>query len=244
MKRAWYLHLDQDKVADAAILVGDRSRVRLLQELMTDVQVMNEDRGLLTVTGTFNHQRVVVVAFGMGAPIASVVAHELVDLGVTRLMRLGTMINLGETKLGDFIVADCANTSDGTSATYLPNTRSYEASPRLVRAGVEAFKAHGVEPVVGRAMTVDGFYTEMMPLDAEDSFDIKSKYAEYVRNGCVGLDMESAALFALGQRMGVDVGSMCIATVNGLSKAKMEQDQRVQAERVLSQCGLEAITKD
>ena len=82
MKRAWYLRLDESQTPTAAILVGDRSRVRLLQDLMSDVRVLNEDRGLLTVVGNYKGTQIIVVAFGMGAPIAAVVAHELVDLGV------------------------------------------------------------------------------------------------------------------------------------------------------------------
>ena len=105
MKRAWYLRLDESQTPTAAILVGDRSRVRLLQDLMSDVRVLNEDRGLLTVVGNYKGTQIIVVAFGMGAPIAAVVAHELVDLGVRTIVRLGTMIRLGATQLGDVIVA-------------------------------------------------------------------------------------------------------------------------------------------
>ena len=131
MKTAWYLRLSEAEVSRSAILVGDRSRVNLIAGFMQEVKVLNEDRGLLTVTGVFNGEKIVVVSFGMGAPIAAVVAHELINLGADQILRLGTTMNIGTSQLGNFVLADYAIARDGTSRTYSPEKSTFLASSRL-----------------------------------------------------------------------------------------------------------------
>lgn len=242
-KRAWYLRLNTAQVPESAILVGDRSRVWVLQKMMTDTEVLNEDRGLLTVVGSYRGERVVVVAFGMGAPIAAVVAHELIDLGVKRIVRLGTMIRLGETQLGDFVIATEAISRDGTSSTYRPGRQLHAADPTLTRRLLDKASVEGVAAHAGRAISVDGFYTEMMPTDLKQAHAIAELHAVYTQQGCIGLDMETAALFAIGEAMGVAVGCACLATVDGLTQAKVPNAERIHGETVLARLGLEAITE-
>jgi uridine phosphorylase len=117
---AWYLRCGRQDVAERAVLVGDRGRVAIAAELMQDVHVLGEDRGLTTATGTYRGTRLTVSAFGMGAPIAAVVMHELADLGVREFLRLGTVMTVGDTRLGELVVAHGAVRGESTSASYLP----------------------------------------------------------------------------------------------------------------------------
>src|SRR5687768_16835650 len=81
--RAWYIGAKREEVGKAAILVGDPARIERIAEHMCDVHFVTENRGLKTITGTRNDQRITVSAFGMGAPIATIVLHELHALGVS-----------------------------------------------------------------------------------------------------------------------------------------------------------------
>lgn len=243
MKTAWYLRLSEDDVSKCAIVVGDRSRVRVIQELMTDTKVLNEDRGLLTVTGYFNGVRIVVVAFGMGAPIAAVVCHELIDLGITRILRLGTTMTLGETTLGDYVLADTALSRDGTAESYISDREFFSANDEL-NADIElTLQEHGINSRRGRIVSCDGFYTQMMALDKEDSFAVSSQQSSFEAEGCIGMDMETAALFAMGEYFDIEVSSLCLATVAGSSREKMENSERTLAEEELSLIGLQSLTK-
>src|SRR5690554_4714726 len=103
MRQAWYLRVTEDDVPKRVVLVGDRGRVLTAAELLDDSRVLNEDRGLTTTLGYWDGTPVMVSAFGMGAPIAAVVMHELADLGATRFVRAGTMMTR-RTALGSFIV--------------------------------------------------------------------------------------------------------------------------------------------
>lgn len=242
MKTAWYLRLSDDAVSDRAIVVGDRSRVRVLSDLMTDVKVLNEDRGLLTVTGYFNGQRIVVVAFGMGAPIAAVVCHELIDLGVKKILRLGTMMTLGETVLGDYVLANSALSKDGTAGTYIAGREVFSPNHELNECIEQVLQERGINPRRGRVVSCDGFYTQMMSLDKEDSFEVAGHQLSFERDNCVAMDMETAALFAIGERFNIEVSSLCLATVCGDSGEKMDSRERILAEHELSLIGLCSLT--
>ena len=51
---------------------------------------VNEERGMLGFTGTFEGRPLSVQTTGMGCPSAAIVVEELIQLGATRLVRVGT----------------------------------------------------------------------------------------------------------------------------------------------------------
>src|SRR5256885_7543946 len=75
---------------------------------------------MLGYTGTFRGRPVSVQATGMGCPSAAIVVEELVQLGVKRLLRVGTCGGLQpDLALGDLIVAVSAVPADGTARHYV-----------------------------------------------------------------------------------------------------------------------------
>lgn len=237
---AWYLRCGREDVAERAVLVGDRGRVALAAELMQDVRVLGEDRGLTTATGTYRGTRLTVSAFGMGAPIAAVVMHELADLGVREFLRLGTVMTVGDTRLGELVVAHGAVRGESTSATYLPV--EYPAVPDLpLTARVEAAARAGARPVrTGIYGTFDGFYTQMT--DSEPGVaDVRRGRDELARRGVVATDMETSALLVVARALGVAAASLCLASVDGADQSRMEGDDRTAAEADLLRAGFDAL---
>lgn len=239
--RAWYLRCTPDQVADRAILVGDRGRVHLAAELLESAEILNEDRGLTTATGTWRGTRVTVSAFGMGAPIAAVVLHELAAIGVRSVVRLGTVLALGETNLGDVVVADSALSRDGTTASYVEP--GYPAAPdlELTSGLVRVARAGGAAVRVGMIASFDGFYSEMF---ADPSIPGSSAvdFDALAARGAVAADMETAAVLAVGRALGVRAGSCCLASVDGRDHSTLEQPARRDAERKLLEIGFDTLT--
>jgi uridine phosphorylase len=97
--------------ATDAILVGDPGRALLLaQELLQQPKMSNHARGLWGYTGvTAEGHELTVQATGMGGPSATVVLHDLAELGVRRAVRVGTCTSLGRFELGDLVVVTAAN---------------------------------------------------------------------------------------------------------------------------------------
>jgi uridine phosphorylase len=83
-------------------------------------QMLDEKRGLRAVTGWRGGRRITAAAFGMGAPIAAIVLHELRELGVHTFLRIGTAQVMPPATLGDFVLADAAMRAEGASLTYAP----------------------------------------------------------------------------------------------------------------------------
>lgn len=237
---AWYLRCRADQVADRAVLVGDRGRVLLAAELLDDSQILNEDRGLTTTTGSWRGVPITVSAFGMGAPIAGVVLHELASLGVTMVVRLGTALTMGKTHLGDLIVADGSIRGEATSGTYVPE--GYPASPDLGLAAsmFRAAEATGRNVRTGLIASYDGFYSQMFPdgvIPAPQAVDLD----KLGKLGVVGLDMESSAVLAIGRALGVRAASLCLASVSGRDHSTLKADDRAQAERDLLTAGFDGL---
>lgn len=241
-ERAWYLRCGRDDVGDRAILVGDRGRVALAAELLDQPAWLNEDRGLTTVTGGYAGRRVTVSAFGMGAPIAAVVLHELALLGVTSVLRLGTVLALPPAKLGDLVLAEGAVRGESTSATYLPV--GYPAVPDLaLTAAVRTRLAEGARPhVTGLMASYDGFYTEMFAAEQGRTTAISSTLDGLNRVGVVAVDMETSAILVAARALGVRGASLCLASVDGTSHEMLPPAERVVAERDLLTVGLAALT--
>ena len=71
---------------------------------------------MLGYTGTFGGKPVSVQATGMGCPSAAIVIEELVQLGVKRILRVGTCGGLQpDLAIGDLIVAISAVPADPTA---------------------------------------------------------------------------------------------------------------------------------
>lgn len=241
-ERAWYLGCTREDVGPAAVLVGDRARAHLAAELLDDARVVNESRGLTTVTGTWKGQTLTVSAFGMGAPIAAVVMHELSLVGVRAFLRLGTALTFGATRLGDLVLSEGAYRGESTSSTYLP--LAYPAVPDfgLNRVLHEILCAQGRPHRSGLYASFDGFYTEMFDAHSkrlEESSPVE-KLAEF---GVVALDMETSAVLVAARRLGVSAASLCLATVEHETHSIMGDDERADAERELLAVGFDGLVR-
>src|SRR4051794_22260945 len=112
-----HLRAEPGDYAEAVLLPGDPLRAKYIAETyFEDVTQVNEERGLLGYTGTWEGKRISVQGTGMGCPGATIVFEELIQLGCKRLMRVGTCGGLQpHHALGDLIVALTAVPADPTA---------------------------------------------------------------------------------------------------------------------------------
>ncbi len=86
---------------------------------------------------------------------------------------------------------------EGTSYHYLPPAREVSPSPEAVAAIEATLQRHHVPYVVGKTWTTDGFYRETL-----------ARVARRRAEGCLTVEMEAAAFFAVGQFRDVAVGQL------------------------------------
>ncbi|HZO51002.1 MAG TPA: DeoD-type purine-nucleoside phosphorylase [Gaiellaceae bacterium] len=201
-----HLRASPGDYAEACLLPGDPLRARYIAETyLEDAVQVNEERGLLGYTGTHEGKRVSVQGTGMGCPGATIVFEELIQLGVEKLLRVGTCGGLQpHHRLGDTIVAISAVPADSTAMHLVGNEpHCPTASWELVHGAVHVAKQAGQPIHVGPIVSSDLFYN---PDDGQ--------YERWSRRGILAVEMEAAALFTLGALRGVQTG--CLLTVSDI----------------------------
>jgi len=73
----FHLHLKPEQIADNIILVGDPGRVKLIGELLSEVEFQVANREFVSTTGKYNKQRVTIVSTGIGTDNIDIVVNEL-----------------------------------------------------------------------------------------------------------------------------------------------------------------------
>lgn len=240
--RAWYLGATPSQVADRALLVGDRGRIERIAQRLDEPRFLNDDRGLWTVTGEFEGVPVTAAAFGMGAPIAAVVLHELSSIGVRAFLRLGTVMCLDAAGLGEMLLAEAAIRGESTSGTYVPDGFPAYADFELQTVIRRELQRSGEPWSAGVYATYDGFYTEMLGLRDHDRARIGARVDELRRLRVVGLDMETSAILAVARALGDRAASLCLATVAWENAERMDDTDRGDGEQRLVDIGLSALT--
>jgi DeoD family purine-nucleoside phosphorylase len=201
-----HLRAEPGDYADAVLLPGDPLRAKYIAETyFDDVRQVNGERGLLGYTGTWEGKPVSVQGTGMGCPGAAIVFEELVQLGVTKLIRVGTCGGLQpHHKLGDLIVALTAVPADSTAMHLVANEpHCPTASWALIHEAVHLAKHGDIELHVGPIVSSDLFYNP----DA-------GQYERWSSRGVLAVEMEASALFTIGAIRGVETG--CLLTVSDI----------------------------
>ncbi len=224
--------------AEACLLPGDPLRAKYIAETyLDDVQQRNSERGLLGYTGMFEGKSVSVQGTGMGCPGATIVFEELIQLGVKKLLRVGTCGGLQpDHELGDLIVALSAVADDRT-ADHLVAGEPHcpTASWELIHGAVHAAKGIGQAMHVGPIVSSDLFYNPD-----------EGQYERWSKRGVLAVEMEAAALFTVGAIRGVDAG--CLLTVSdivveGEFKRITDDELRAAVDR-MTRVALATVTAD
>ena len=110
-----HLRAEPGDYAPNVLCPGDPVRAQYIAETFFDpgFRQVNEVRGMLGFTGTFEGEPISVQTTGMGGPSAAIVFDELAQLGAKRLVRVGTCGGLADgMSMGDTVVAVTAAADD------------------------------------------------------------------------------------------------------------------------------------
>jgi len=185
-----HIRLDSTHGATCALLPGDPARLERIRPFLSGVQDLAFNREFRSLAGDYKGTRVLAVSTGIGGASAGIAVEELHNLGVTDMIRIGSCGALQpEVGLGDLILVSGAVRDDGTSKTYLDPIYPAVADETLLFACREAARELGFAFHTGIARSHDSFYT-----DREDEID-----AYWSKQGVLGCDMETAALYVIGR---------------------------------------------
>ncbi len=145
--------------------------------------------------GAVQGRPVTIVQLPVGAPAAVLQMEMLIACGARHFLVLGAAGSLQEqAPIGSLVLPEAAIREEGTSFHDLPPDvlpRPSESLAALVR---DTCRERGVEPTGGTGWSTDAIFREL-----------KQKVLHYRAEGVVCVDMEAAAMFAVGMFRGVEV---------------------------------------
>jgi uridine phosphorylase len=189
--------------------------------------MFNHARGLWGYTGIASDgEPLTVQATGMGGPSAAIVCEELIALGATRLVRIGTCGALDpDIALGTLLAAEAVLPADGTSAA-LGADAPLEPDPELLARLVEA----GARPVT--VASSDLFYDPR-----------EEATASWLHRGAVAVEMEAATVLQVAARRGV--AAACVLGVTDVARSngarRMSPDEQAELGVRIGEAGYAAV---
>jgi uridine phosphorylase len=134
-------------------------------------------------------REVAVFQPGISAAFAAAMLDEVIAHGCRKFIACGAAGVLeGGIEPGHIIVPKSAVRDEGASYHYVPPSREVEASREAVAAIEKTLRSHGRPYTLGKTWTTDAFYRET-----------PDKVALRRSEGCVTVEMEAAAFFAVAQ---------------------------------------------
>ena len=184
-------HINAKKTdfAKTVLMPGDPLRSKYIAEkFLTDAKLGNNIRGIQGWTGYYKGKKISVMAHGMGMPCASIYAHELYNFyDVQNIIRIGTCGGLTkDTHVKDVVIAPWAITPSNIGKRLGNCKKKVYGDPKLVSIATKIANnlVEGVD--IGGALTSDVFYGQ-------------DKLVKKAPKGCVAIEMETYAIYAVAR---------------------------------------------
>ena len=210
-----------------ALLSGDpgRSELIAMKRLRSGAELAR-NRGLDAFVATLPGGAPVVCATsGMGAPSMSIVVNELVQTGITTVIRIGTSGSIqARVRAGEVVIGLGALTNQGAALDIAPPEFPAVADPFLTVALASAAADLGVAHHVGVMASVDTFFEgqERTTSSANPHLlrRLRGMIDEYRALGVLNFEMEAGTLFKMGAVYGFAAACVC-----GIIAQRVEAEQ-------------------
>jgi purine-nucleoside phosphorylase len=207
------------EIAETVLMPGDPYRARWVAEtFLTGAKLVNEVRGMLGYTGTWQGHRVTIQGSGMGMPSLSIYANELMrDYGAQTLIRIGSAGAMQPNiKLRDLVLAMSACTMSTPSRGIFRDLNfAPTADFGLLQAAWKAAEGRDVATHAGQIYSSDVFYDERPDLTEQMQ-----------RHGVLCVEMEAAELYTLAARYGRRALAILTISDHLVTHEALPSDQR------------------
>jgi uridine phosphorylase len=249
--------LGNNGVGRYIFLPGSSGRTKKIAEHFDNVEVSPHSRGHDFYKGTLTRNGktldVGVVSSGMGAASAEIIMMEILQLGASRILRLGTAGYMQPyMKTGDIAVTTGSVRDEATTARHIPIEFPAVASFDIVRSIKAASDALGFNDRVhyGIFHSKNAFYAREFGMGP-----MKEKNKEYItwlqRAGVIASEMESSAVLTLASLADAELrqktnnkkhilaGTIC-TLLGGEGEEFPSPDEQLKMEERLINLGIEA----
>lgn len=207
------------EIAETVLMPGDPYRAKWAAEtFLKDAVCINEVRGMLGFTGTWNGHPVTIQGSGMGMPSMSIYANELMtEYNAQTLIRIGSAGAMShDVKIRDVVIAMTA-TSLSTPSRGIFKEINFAPSANfdLLHKAFHAAEKIGARTHVGGIYSSDVFYDERPDLTEQ-----------MTRHGILAVEMEAAELYNLAARHGRRALAICTISDHLLTHEALPSEDR------------------
>jgi uridine phosphorylase len=201
-------------IAADAVLVGDPGRALLLaQELLEEPKMSNHARGLWGYSGqTPAGDALTIQATGIGGPSAALVLGDLAELGVRRVVRVGTCVGSDDCTLGELVLVGAAVAAGGSAASL------------GVAVGETVVPDAGLTERVEAALAEEGRSVTVASVDAHPD-------ERALLSGITAADMQTAPLLARARSLGIAAAAILIVVEKSGYEKDLEKEMLELAEK-------------
>lgn len=242
MEKGYHIKLSEEQIGKYVILPGDPGRCESIAKHFDNSQLMAQNREYVSYTGTLFGEKVTVISTGIGGPSAAIAMEEMVQLGATDFIRVGTCGGMHiDVKAGDLVVPTGAIRNEGTSKEYAPI--EYPAVPdfELTQKLVNTCKNMNLSYHCGVVQCKDSFYGQHDPARMPVSYDLLNKWEAWKNLGVLASEMESAALFTVAAALKVRCAAIFNVVWNQERKLLGYNEERCLSTETAIKVAVEAI---
>ncbi|UCH57897.1 MAG: nucleoside phosphorylase [Candidatus Bathyarchaeota archaeon] len=217
MKRREYPILEYDSTREAIIEprkvvnpidIAERCVICFYQDVIDDAVKERGAKQVATLRSEIGRHPIYEINFegdrlaffhpGVGAPLAAGLLEEVIALGCRKFIACGSAgVLRSDIAVGHIVIPHSAIRDEGTSYHYQPPAREVQASLEAVSAIERVMKRQKIPYIIGKTWTNDAFYRET-----------PSKIGLRREEGCLTVEMEAAALFAVARFRQVVLGQI------------------------------------
>ncbi len=225
-----HISAKKEDISNIVIMPGDPLRAKLIAEKYLDnYYLINQTRNMYGYTGFYKGKRITVMASGMGNASIGIYSYELFnDYNVDYIIRVGTCGAYTKTlNLFDLILVE-KSYSNSTYAKNMGYDYNYVESDEKINSIIEeTIQKNGIKVVRGNIHCTDTFYND--------------GYEEYLSYGCLGVEMETFALFTNAKKLNKKASAILTVSDSLVTKEMISSDEREKNTLKMIELALDSI---
>ena len=203
-----HILLKDGELPELVITCGDPGRAKFISSFLDDSVELAFNREYRSFRGKYKGIEIGVISHGIGGAGSAICFNELAEIGVKKIIRVGTCGSLCDSlKQGDIIVCEAAVRSDGVTPKLLPieipAISDLDVLNSLWKYGVE-YNSKDIKIIRSIVVSDSLFYPGPMDVD----------YSIYSKVGICGIEMEFSTLFVMGMINKIKCGGICVVDGN------------------------------
>lgn len=210
INKQFHIGYESEKMPRYFLLPGDPARAtKIANEYLIKSELISDYREFRAYSGYYKNIFIGVCSTGVGSPSTAIAVEELINLGATTLIRVGTCGGGLKKKItsGSIIIPLAAIREEGTTKEYLPPEFPAIADRFVVAALEESAKKFKFRYFIGINRTHDAFYGQSSNLKRWGSIYLDPRMKTWAYP-LISSEMECAPLFLISLLRGVRSGAV------------------------------------